>query len=460
MFGQFKPRMVGDFLRVLSQSPNGVMWDGADTTALNGLMKDVYEDAISEGVNNSFPLKDFFKTETADYKGGEGHTWTAHVGRNVSPMFVGEDSAFASAGNQQHKKGSIQCKKLMARIRMTEEAMEDLVSSEASFRNGMTDEKTRLIDDVNKRIEFALGTDGKGVFGLLAGDPGTTSTTTEMDSPGNIANTAFGNRFIQKGMYLAAVNPATGAIRAGIQKVVDVNTDGTDYTADAAANAAWADNDYIVQAANGSVTDILDTSYEKAFWGLPALIDDGTNRDNYFGISRTVFPNYKSYVSASTGAFSLDAAQRTGDVVNQKLGGEITDIVMHHSTRRLYIQLLEADRRYLAASLMKPDGGTAAFKQGDLEFGQVNVKAIRSVGLDQVYFLDRNKSGFKKYVANAGQWVDRDGSIWKRDGTGTSARHAYEAWYYMRQQYFCTNPGYNARWDGVTGQTLVVVRDE
>jgi hypothetical protein len=114
----------------------------------------------------------------------------------------------------------------------------------------------------------------------------------------------------------------------------------------------------------------------------------------------------------------------------------------------------------MAASLMKPDGGTAAFKQGDLSLGEVTVKAIRSVGLDQVYFLDTKRSGFKKYVANPGQWVDRDGSIWKRDGSGSSARHAFEAWYYMRQQFFCKNPGYNARWDGVTGQTLVVVRDE
>ena len=443
---------------VFTQSPDGYMWT-ADTTALSGLAKDVFEDGVSEGVNNSFPLKDFFKTEDVDYKGGEGHVWTAHVGRNVSPMFVGEDSAFATAGSQQHKKGNIQITKLMARIRMTEEAMEDLVSSEATFRNGMTDEKTRLVDDVNKRIEYALATDGKGVFALLSDDPGT-GTDVDVDSPGNIAGADFGNRFIQRGMFIAAVDPASGSLRAGVVKVTDVSADGTDFTADAAVNSAWADNDYLVQAANASVTDILDTAYEKAFWGLPALIDDGTNRDNYFGIARSQFPNYKSYVVASVGAFSLDAAQRTADVVNQKLGGEVDALVMHHSTRRLYINLLEADRRYMAASLMKPDGGTAAFKQGDLTLGEVVVKAIRSVGLSQVYFLDTKKSGFKRYVANKGQFVDKDGSIWQRDGSGSSARHAYEAWWYMRAQYFCKNPAYNARWDGVTGQTLVVVRDE
>ena len=55
--------------------------------------------------------------------------------------------------------------------------------------------------------------------------------------------------------------------------------------------------------------------------------------------------------------------------------------------------------------------------------------------------------------------MDRDGLVWVREGTGTSARHAYEATYFARKQYFAKQPGLNARWDGVTGQTLVVVRD-
>jgi hypothetical protein len=49
--------------------------------------------------------------------------------------------------------------------------------------------------------------------------------------------------------------------------------------------------------------------------------------------------------------------------------------------------------------------------------------------------------------------------MWLRSGTGTTARHAYEATYFRRVQNFCKNPGVNARWDGITGQTLVVVRD-
>jgi hypothetical protein len=431
---------------------------GADTTALSGLAKDVFEQGVSEGVNNAFPLTEEFPVEQVDWKGGLGHKWSHHHGRNVSPFFAGEDSAYATAGQQLHSQGRIDMKKMMARIRMTEEAMTDLVSSEASFRNGMTDEKTRLVDDIARREEQALSMDGRGVLALVD-ESSLNDTTLDLDAPGNIAGDDFGNRFIDPQMYIAAINPANGALRTSIRQVTAANSDGTDVTVDAATFTGWADNDYVVHAANGSVTSVLDTAYEKAYWGLPALIDDGTNRDNYFGILRTQVESLKSYVVASVGALSLDVAQRTADVVYQKLGGIIDVILMHPSVRREYIKLLDADRRYSGADLQNPNGGTKAFTQGDLSIGEVKIKAIRTMGLAQVYFLDTKKSGFKRYVAEAGKFMDRDGSVWVRDGSGSSARHAYEATYFSRKQFFCKNPGMNARWDGVTGQTLVVVRD-
>lgn len=432
---------------------------GADSSAVFGLYKDVFEEGIAEGVNNSNPLSDVFKQERIDYKGGKGHTFVAHVGRNPSPMFVAEDGAFAAAGAQRHIQGSVDIRKMMARIRLTQEAMDDSTSSEAAWRSAKKDEMTRIVDDIAKREEFALSCDGKGVYCLLNGDPGTTSPVVECKSPGNIVGANFGNRFLQKGMYLAAINPADGSIRAGIVKVVDLNDDGTDFTADAPTNAAWADADYLVQAANSGVTDTLDTAYEKAYWGLPALIDDGTNRANYFGIQRSTAPSYKSYVVSSVGAISLDAAQRTSDVLYQKLGGEVNLLLMHPSVRREFIKLTEANRRYgpAAGDSKQSDPASVAFKQGDLTLGEVSIKAIRTMGLDQIYFLDTTRMGAKQYVAEPGRFVDEDGSIMVRDGVGDNARHAFESWWFARKQNFIANPAVCARWDGITGQTLVVV---
>src|SRR3990167_719542 len=84
---------------------------GADTTTLSGLEKEIYEKSISEGVNNQFDLKEYFKYAEADYNGGAGHVWNHHHGRNVSPFWANEDSAYPVAGNQTSSKGRIQIKK-------------------------------------------------------------------------------------------------------------------------------------------------------------------------------------------------------------------------------------------------------------------------------------------------------------------------------------------------------------
>lgn len=438
----------------LSSSP-GV---GADSTAIFGLYKDVFEEGVAEGVNNANPLSDIFKPEKVDYKGGKGHTFTAHVGRNPSPMFVAEDGAFAGAGAQRHVNGNVQVRKMMARIRLTQESMDDSVSSEAAWKSAKKDEMTRIIDDIAKREEFSLSCDGRGILAAVAA--GSSGTTFNVKNPGNIANASFGNRFIQPGMYLAAINPADGSIRSLIVKVVSTNDSGADITTDTAFSV-WQTNDYIVQAANASVTDVLDTSYEHAYWGLPALIDDGTNRANYYEVQRSLVPLYKSYVVSSAGALATDAMQRTSDVLYQKLNGNVTRLLMHPSVRREFLKLTEADRRYaaLANSLDRTNPGTKSFGDpaGDSEMGTVPVTPIRTLGLDQVYFLDEKRMAGKQYVAEPGRFVDEDGSILVRDGVGDNARHAFEAWWFARKQNFLGNPAVCARWDGVTGQTLVVV---
>ena len=430
----------------------------ADTQTFEGIMKDVYENEVSEGVNNKFPLKEWFRTQTKGFKGRQIIRGFHHT-RNPSPMATGERGAFPEAEPQGHGQFTIGQKKLMARAEISWEGSVDAAGGEASFVQGKKDEFKRLIDDISYRDEQYLAGYGSGILGFLNGDPGTDSDEVEMDAPGGISGSNFGNRYVQKNMYVGAVNPNTNALRAGVVKVSSVNSDGTGFTPSAAINDAWADNDYLVQVAGSGTTDVLDSSYEHAWWGLMALIDDGTYRDNYFGLLRSVHEALKSYVIASTGAVSMDLLQRVSDVLDQKLGGRVDGIVSHHSVRRLYLQITEADRRYMGSNLRNPDAGTVAFKQGDMAVGEVKYKAIRTFPLATMMLLDVANSDLVKYESESGKFVDEDGNMLVRIGTGSSARDAFEAWYRMRKQYFCGDPGKNARLDGITGQTLVVVRD-
>lgn len=428
---------------------------GADKQALDAIFKEVFEEGVAEGVNNKNPLRDMIKTERVPFRGRE-IVRLAHTSRNVSPMFVGEDSAFADAGNQGYSRLFVDQRKLMSRLRLTWEVMQDSTANEGAFISARKSEMQYLIDDMARRDEYALNSEGRGVLATLNGAPST--TTVSVQNPGNITNTNFGNRFISVGMFIGAVDPNTGNLRTSIRQVTGVASGGTTITVDVATFTGWTSGDYVVQAANTSVTDITDTSYEHAWWGVMALVDDGTYRNPYFGLDRTLTPAYSSYVTASTGALSTDIIQRTSDIVDQKLNGKVSNILAHHSTRRLIVQLTDADRRYMGASLLRPEPGTVAFKQGDIPFGDVPVRALRDFPLDVLMYLDLNNAGFREYVSEPGKWVDEDGSVLWRVGTGTSGRDAFEAWYRMRKQYYLEYPAFCARNDGITGQSLVVVR--
>jgi hypothetical protein len=373
-------------------------------------------------------------------------------------MFTGEEGAMAEAGAQGHVKVRVGQKKLMGRIRITPEAIYDTSKGEYAWKQARKDEMDGLIKDLARREEYALTLDGRGVLARVDDSDPDSSTTLTVDAPGGIANDNFGNRFIMAGTFIGFVDPATGSLRSGIVKVVSVSADGTSIVVSATVDSTVADNDYIVQAANSSVTDVLDTSYENAFWGILALVDDGTFRDNYFGVDRDIYPAFNSYVKAATAALSLDVMQQSADVVDQKLNGKTDCLAAHHSIRRLYINLLQADRRYAGVDLSKPDGGTIAFSQGDLTMGGVAFKAVRDLPLDILLGLDRANSGGVKYQSEPGKWVDEDGRVLIRVGSGSSARDAFEAWYRIRRQYHLRYPAVNWRLDGITGQSLIVVR--
>lgn len=430
----------------------------ADTQALDGIFKEYYEDYVAEGVNNKNPLKEVFKPQDIPY-GGREVVWAAHVKRNPGVMAVGEGGGPPAAGNQSHIQARAQAKKIMGRVELTPEAIADSMKSEYAFTNARKDEMNRLIDDFARREEHYLVGTGTGILATANG--AVSSTTVALQNPGGITNASFGNRFIQPGMSIAFVNPATGQLRASSAVTVSsCAANGTSVlTTTTASNVS--SGDYCVQAQSNTVTDILNTSYQAAPTGVMGLVDDGTYLTNYFGIDRTLFPNFASYVKASTGAFSVDAIQQSADVVDQKLNGKTTRLIMHHSTRRLYIQATDADRRYaVPATLLKPDAGTAAVKQGDLTLGEVPITTIRDFTLDSIMGLDEDDMDAIRYVSEKGKWVDEDGSILIRQGFGSSALHKFEAWYFCRYQNVVRNPGVCWRNDGITGQSLIVVRAE
>ena len=431
------------------------------TATLDGLLKDYYDDEwVSSGVNNKFALKDIVEERAMDKKyGGRRVVYGMHVKRNLSPFASTEYGLFAEADIQNTVDVSVEARKMMARTLLTPEAMMDSADSDMAWEDAEENNFDRLVDDIARRNELMLSYDGRGVLCRINDATPSGAALVSVDSPGGVTGTTFGNRFIQPGTYIGAINPATGGLRAGISLVATNVADGTGINFSAAPNAAWADDDYLVRAANSTVTDPLDTEYENWYWGLLGIFDDGTYRANYGGIDRTLVDNANTFVNASTGVLSMDTLQLLSDTLDQRCGGVTSLLLGHHSIRRLYIKLTQADRRYSGQDLSNPDAGTKAFKQGDITVGEVPFKVIRDFPYGTLLGIDVEKAKLRCYVSTKGEWVKDDkGSRLRPVGVGASARDAWEVWYRQRKQYWAKFPAAAWRADGITGATVSIVR--
>jgi 4-hydroxyphenylpyruvate dioxygenase-like putative hemolysin len=70
-----------------------------------------------------------------------------------------------------------------------------------------------------------------------------------------------------------------------------------------------------------------------------------------------------------------------------------------------------ADNGAQIEAYIEKESRLSAFTQGDLTIGEVSIKAIRTIGLAQVYFLDTKKAGLKRYVAEPGKFMDKAPSL-------------------------------------------------
>ena len=300
---------------------------GVNTQDIDVILKDVYTQGVTDGVNNKNALKDLITTEKENYTGRQVKR-AIHTSRNNSVGFAGEDTFYPEAGRQGYVTLDITQRKLMARVRFTMESIKDTMSNKGAFISTQKSEMDKLITDIHRVEERTLNSEGRGVLARFDGNP--TTVTVSLDDPGGIRNDNFGNRFFgETGIHICAVDPATGQMRQSgsaanaIRRVdaIPVTTTNSTIRLDSAPHADWADNDWVVRAHNDEVTSILDTEYEKRWWGLMALIDDGTYRSTYFGQNRTDIDACTSYVSASVGTLSDDKLQQTVDIVDQKMGG-------------------------------------------------------------------------------------------------------------------------------------------
>lgn len=425
---------------------------GTATSHFEEVLKERYEKGIVDALNQEQELLMMMKQETEGWS-GKYVRFPVKLKRNFSAAATAEHNIIHEAGKQQYRDFQIPVRYNHGRIRLSAAIMKASQGNKGAFARAYGSEIDGLIDDLADYRGRVIWGWGSGVLCLVNGDPGT-GTTITVDAPHGIANATNGARFIRPGMYVAFINPSNGAIRSGGARTVDtVASDGTSFDITAACDASVATNDYVVIAHGANITDVNETSYNLEQMGLSGMVDTTALVSTFHNIDRSSDPGdyLQSTVITSVGALSADVMQRAIDTVHQKCRGVTDCIYCEHSVRRAYLIMMENDRRYMAASLLKPDAGTVSAKsRTDIRFGEIPIMVDKYAPYGEMYGLQ--KDTFTRWILTEGEWADETGSILRF----VQDVDSYEAIYRIFDNFSCEKGNANWKLQGITANVVVV----
>lgn len=417
-----------------------------DLAAINPLLKDDYEDYVSELVHTETTALDLFtegETESAD---GRRVILPAHVQRDHAGIgFVGEGRQLPTAAAEQAEFFVIPFRKSAARFQITKEAVDQAQTSKGSFVRTLSyimDHLVENLTDVRNKAMCHFGSD------ILAIADATYSSVTAQGckSPGGVTlptGVTNATRFLQVGQNIGYVRG--GAILANTPLVVTAlsSTDFTKFTV-GTNTASILSGDLIVRAGASTVTDVLDTSYNQAPMGLLGMVDDGTYVANYFNISRNTWDVAKAYVFPSVGALSSDILQQGIDVAYSRGRGHIQKFLCEQAVRRQILALREGDVRYEGSGNVNLDAGSKMGHVGNtITWSEIPIEVDYNFPYGML--LGADPSTFVRYTVVPGKFEDWGGSVLLPSATF----HLATGLFYIYDNFFCDAPNKSVRWDGI-----------
>lgn len=428
---------------------NDRLWmPGSDTTSWDPLFKDDYGPAIVNQLTEENLMTQWMESEIKD------DSWTGRqkvvpimIGRNRSVGSIANRGRLPQAGRSVFADFNIPMRNTYGRVGFERNVIAQSRNTKGSWKQVIPAEMDALIEAMAFHRNRVVWGYGSGILALVNGAVAA-STTVNVDAPGNVAGSLGGARYLDgdstSGQYIAFLDSGNNILDTAT--VTAVGAGLTSITIDHTVTVA--DNSKIVLAQSAT-----QSSYNQEPEGVLAGIDDGTYVGTYHGLSRSTYPILNSYVTTGVGALSLDAIQSMCDAVSIKTGKMFDLFACEHAVRRAYLVLLETDRRYTGADLMRPDGGTAAAKKPSgrvITYGDIPIFTDRDAPYRMLFGI--NKSSWVRYVENEGQWADDEGSVLK----WVSEYDEYTAFYFMQDNFHCQRPNVNARAEGIDVNQLVI----
>jgi len=405
--------------------------DSATLSTASGILKEVYQPGIVDQINNPNALMAEVEKTSKDIIEGKYAVIALRMGVSQGIGARAELGTLPSAQRTLVVQSRALLKFLYGVIRVSGPFLESSRTDRASFIRGLRSESEGITEAMKLDLNRQLYGDGSGQV-AVCGVSGPSLTVT-LDADANML-------YFEEGMIVDIRTSATGtAVANGTNReVVSINVTAKTITLDTAGGTVTvtaAESVYRAGNRNNEIT------------GLGLIVSDTGTLQN---VDPTVSGNtrWKARVNSAFGVLTLAKIQDEFDRVHDASGEWVSHLFSNKGPRNKYLELLNADRRYMPQEATKTLNG--GFKGLSYTGG-----GTEAVWVKDPYSPDRKIFGvtMKRLEwrrLKDFEFMEVGGSAWLPDIYGASAADAYKAVLASYAELITTRRNAHFRADAVT----------
>jgi len=386
---------------------------GATKTTADAALKEDYQPAVREQINNDIPILTYVEKNTKDTDGRRA-VLSLHVTRNSGIGSRAEGGTLPTAGNQGYAEERVTLKHHYGRIQLTGPLMRAADTDKGSFERALDAETKRVVADLKRDVNRQVWGSSDGAIAELA----QTTNSVVVNLKSSVSDVQF--RQLEVGMVvdIGTVAAPTGTVSAATISATSASgTAGTDgyYKVTLSGAVTTTFSTYIFRSGNGG-----SGTSQKEVTGLQSIVDSS---GALFNVDPATYPVWKSSEFGNSGTNRQISETLMATVVqdiNIQSGTWPNLAVCHHGVFRAYANLLLGLKRFNNTVSLK--GGYSAgipFIGGGGQ--EIPVVTDRDCPANSMYFL--NTDHLVEFMASDWEFMQEDGAVLSR----VSGVDAYEA---------------------------------
>ena len=427
------------------------------------VLKTYYLPAIQEQLSHDTILADILDVNEEDVS-GKNATIETHYGRTTGRGARNDVEALPTANRQKFKTMTVPMKYMYGRIAVTGPTIAATRDGRGAYARALDAEITGVVTDLQKEVNRMMWGAGWGVLcrwlsGVTTADMYVQKKYTGNAAGGNGFGSTFGAKYLKEGnldvmaveaaALTSADNGTFSLTGSGADLVVGTIVEGTDsdlipLTTDPGTPIAGS---FLARPLALGATQAADP-LRKEMMGIRGIVTDedidninlfdsdysgASTNDPLQGLAVGTYGFWKAQVDAHPGGrytaqrdLTFNLMQKMFDTVEIAAGKDYGPnlILTTHAIRREYLDLCQADRRYV--NTMELDGGWTAIDYNGVPF-TVDPDAIDG----EIYFL--TTKDLQVYRMSDYAWMQKDGSVLDR----ITGYDAYEAVLYRYAELGC-----------------------